>query len=47
MLGLKKGTVQVVPYHPEWSTLFSHERSVLHHCFECHFSKTIAIVFEK
>ncbi|NOT55734.1 MAG: GrpB family protein [Deltaproteobacteria bacterium] len=32
MLGLKKGTVQVVPYHPEWSTLFSHERCVLSHC---------------
>lgn len=34
MLGLKRGVVQVVAYHPEWRELFEQERLLLlrHDC---------------
>jgi GrpB-like predicted nucleotidyltransferase (UPF0157 family) len=30
MLGLQRGSVQIVPYAPEWATLFETERARLH-----------------
>jgi GrpB-like predicted nucleotidyltransferase (UPF0157 family) len=31
MLGLRRGSVQLVPYTPAWATLFEAERARLHH----------------
>ena len=31
MLGLRRGSVQIVPYTPAWATLFEAERARLHH----------------
>jgi GrpB-like predicted nucleotidyltransferase (UPF0157 family) len=31
MLGLRRGSVQLVPYNPAWATLFEAERARLHH----------------
>src|SRR5262245_28537172 len=34
MLGLRYGTVQLVPYHPEWARAFLEERSQLHEALQ-------------
>src|SRR6476620_7612004 len=31
VLGLRRGSVQIVPYTPAWATLFEAERARLHH----------------
>ena len=31
MLGLRRGSVQLVAYNPAWATLFEAERARLHH----------------
>ena len=36
MIGLKKGTVQVVPHRAEWRDLFEQERRVIHERIGCH-----------
>ena len=36
MLGLRRGSVQLVPYTPAWSTLFEAERARLHHAVHPH-----------